>query len=107
MIRTLSMIESTSCCWRQFAGLFVAEIRRLTPLQHESTRHRKLMVDLISEKARLQILLRSISRMSYLSTRTCQRASLPTLSNIDAAKGTLTKVPSQSLHSFKYLSLYR
>jgi putative transposase len=57
--RKLGVSEPTFCRWKkQFAGMGVAEIRRLKQLEEENKRLKQLVADLTLDKTMLQDVLR-------------------------------------------------
>ena len=57
--RKLGVGEPTFCRWRkQFAGMGVAEIRRLKQLEEENKRLKQLVADLTLDKTMLQDVVR-------------------------------------------------
>jgi putative transposase len=57
--RTLGISEQTCYRWkRRFAGMGVAELRRLRPLEEESHKLRLLVTDLTLDKHMLQEVIR-------------------------------------------------
>ncbi|RDI49483.1 putative transposase [Microvirga subterranea] len=59
VIRKMGITEPTFYRWKkQFAGMGVAEIRRLKQLEDENTRLKKLVADLTLDKTMLQDVLK-------------------------------------------------
>ncbi len=59
VIRKMGITEPTFYRWKkQFAGMGVAEIRRLKQLEDENTRLKKLVADLSLDKTMLQDVLK-------------------------------------------------
>ena len=59
VIRKMGVTEPTFYRWKkQFAGMGVAEIRRLKQLEDENARLKKLVADLTLDKAMLQDVLK-------------------------------------------------
>lgn len=57
--RKLGVSEPTFCWWKkQFAGMGVAEIRRLKQLEEENAKLKRLVADLTLDKTMLQDALR-------------------------------------------------
>ena len=57
--RTMEIGEQTFCRWkRKFAGMGVAEVRRLKQLEEENRKRKQLVADLSLDKAMLHDVLR-------------------------------------------------